>query len=64
MTASTRPTFIPRTDWRVVPVILSADEQAALNTLARSQRRDKADMAALLIRQALEDRELLEEIRN
>ena len=59
MTTSVRPTYIPRSDWRIVPVILSADEQVALNQLARSQRREKADMAALLIRQALEDRDLI-----
>ena len=60
MTTATRPLFIPRSDWRVVPVVLSADEQAALNRLAQSQRREKADMAALLIRQALEDRDLID----
>lgn len=54
MTASTRPTFIPRTDWRIVPVVLSADEQVALNKLAQRERLEKADMAALIVRLELE----------
>ena len=60
MTASVRPTYIHRQDWRVVAVMLSADEQVALNKLATSERREKEDMAALLIKVALEDRGLLE----
>ena len=59
MTASVRPTYIHRQDWRVVAVMLSADEQVALNKLATSERREKEDMAALLIKVALEDRGLL-----
>jgi hypothetical protein len=67
MTASVRPTFIPRQDWRVVSVPLSADEQVALNKLAIRERRERADMAALIIRLELERQGLIdpprEEIR-
>lgn len=45
--------------WRVLGVTLSADEHAALNKLATRERREKADMAALLIILALEERGLL-----
>lgn len=45
--------------WRYVPVTLSADEHVALNRLARQERREKEDMAALLIVTALEERGLL-----
>jgi|CXWK01.1.fsa_nt_gi hypothetical protein len=45
--------------WRVLGVTLTADEHAALNRLAARERREKADMAALLIILALEARGLL-----
>ncbi len=45
--------------WRYVVVTLSADEQVALNRLAARERREKPDMAALLIVMALEERGLL-----
>lgn len=59
MTASVRPTYIPRRDWRVVPVTLSADEQVALNMLAARECREREDMAARLIVLALEQQKLL-----
>lgn len=59
MTDSVRPTFVPRHDWRVVPVVLSADQQVALVRLADMERRERDDMAALLIIMALEERGLL-----
>jgi hypothetical protein len=67
MTAVARPTITPR-DWRVVSVVLTADEHVALQTLARQERREKADMAALIVRLELEMQGLLKppegEIRN
>jgi hypothetical protein len=45
--------------WRYVVVTLSADEQVALNRLATRERREKADMASLLIVHALEESGLL-----
>ncbi len=60
MSTEERPIYhIWSAKWRVLGVTLSADEHVALNRLATRERREKADMAALLIIMALEDRGLL-----
>jgi hypothetical protein len=59
MTASVRPTPIPRPDWRLVSVYLSADEQVALQKLAVQERRERSEMAALIIRLELERQGLI-----
>jgi hypothetical protein len=60
MITSDRPTPIIRADWRIVSVYLSGDEQVALQKLARQERRERSDMAALIIRLELERQGLLE----
>ena len=59
MTEFRRPVPYPSMDWNVVSMFLTADEQVALNKLARQERRERSDMAALLVKLALEERGLL-----
>ena len=46
-------------DWRRLSLSLTADEHVALNMLAWEQRREKEEMARLLIRLALMESRLL-----
>lgn len=46
--------------WRYLTITLSADERAALVALANGQRRHPAEVAAALLRAALEEKGLLE----
>lgn len=45
--------------WRYMTITLSADERAALVALANGQRRHPAEVAAVLVRAALEEKGLL-----
>ena len=59
MIEKARPIHQRNYNWRVVMVMLSADEHVALNMLAYDQRCGKEDMAEALVKQALEERGLL-----